>query len=231
MKLDNLNVDIKLVSNKEITEKANNNELNEITGLWVSYDSNISKFGDVLINKDIDNLSKKLREKTILHEIIHAVTEIEIDRNTKYAKKIQELYDYAIANGLSYNTETKEGFYGMSNLKEFVSEAYSNGNFQAQLAGIKSLHGNKSLLHDFFEFVRKVITFAGKLNPGEASLLDDIFAVTNEEFFDNVIIDESKLTSLGNNVTVATFMKSLDKASREQLRQYINDKTIIFKCK
>lgn len=119
----------------------------------------------------------------------------------------------------------------MHNLKEFVSEAYSNGNFQKQLAGIKSLHGNKSLLHDFLEFVRKIITFAGKLNPGEASLLDDIFAATNEEFFDNVIIDQSKLTSLGSDVTVATFMKSLDKASREQLRQYINKGIIKFNCK
>ena len=77
--------------------------------------------------------------KTILHESVHAVTQAMLNEGkSKAAKAMQTLYEkYKESHG---NTETPRGgtYYGFTNVHEFVTEAFTNNNFQKLLQSIPS---------------------------------------------------------------------------------------------
>lgn len=61
--------------------------------------------------------------------------------------------------------------YGLANLSEFVTEAFTNGEFQRTLRQIEGSTKGTSLFEDVKELVKRILGIGGK----EASLLDDVF--------------------------------------------------------
>lgn len=87
------------------------------------------------------------------------------------------------------NYNTKELPYGLANLSEFVSEAFTNTEFQRTLRQIEGSTKGTSLFDDFKNFVKHMLGIGGK----EASLLDDVFnqvadlGTANDNYVRNLI--------------------------------------------
>lgn len=89
-----------------------------------------SRHGDIGINLAIDDNDKLIR--TLLHEIIHAVTVRRLFTDAKFANDVNQLFDYAKSKmGPSWSQH-----YGMMNAKEFLAEAFTNTRFQEELGKI-----------------------------------------------------------------------------------------------
>ena len=80
-----------------------------------------------------------------------------------------------------------QGYYGMTNPNEFLSEAITNVEFQDALRTIPSVKtkGNTTLFNDIIEFVKNLIG----INTIENTLLEDIFKISER------LIKESKFTN------------------------------------
>ena len=87
------------------------------------------------------------------------------------------------------NYNTKELPYGLANLSEFVSEAFTNTEFQRTLRQIEGSTKGTSLFDDFKNFVKHMLGIGGK----QASLLDDVFnqvadlGTANDNYVRNLI--------------------------------------------
>ena len=107
--------------------------------------------------------------RVLLHEIVHAATETMLRRNFNSLEPHQqaaiqslyEMYNYAVANMPS-------GAYGLTNISEFVAEAFTNKKFQDQLRRIP--YKNKKSLLD--SFVRAVLRLFGQDNLASSVMLE-----------------------------------------------------------
>ena len=128
--------------------------------------------------------------KTLLHEAVHAATVQMLDKHvthdvvsarkipkgkTPYGKRLVNIYNKAISElqkkGLNPNVH-----YGLTDLHEFVAEAFTNPKFQEMLASTEGLYPTASTLNtlwdNFVESVRQLLNIPPKLH----SLLNDIMA-------------------------------------------------------
>jgi hypothetical protein len=92
---------------------------------------------------------------TFLHEMAHAATLFEIETNPQSAtvKRLNKLYEDVKATYGEYKP------YGTTNLAEFVAEAYSNPEFQRDLARINPKGGPFSAWQKFQEIIAKFFGF------------------------------------------------------------------------
>lgn len=134
-------------------------------------------------------------ETVILHELVHGLTEKAIaDPNSNYRKEIKALYDLV---------KTKEGaktFYAYSDtidseaqLREFVTEAFTNPAFQYLLATTKYGDENRTVWDKFLDFVNSILEAIGVDINNTA--LSRVISLTDELLNKNAIIDADKLPS------------------------------------
>ncbi len=92
---------------------------------------------------------------TFLHEMAHAATLFEVETNPQSAtvKRLNKLYEDVKATYGEYKP------YGTTNLAEFVAEAYSNPEFQRDLARINPKGGPFSAWQKFQEIIAKFFGF------------------------------------------------------------------------
>ena len=92
---------------------------------------------------------------TFLHEMAHAATLFEIETNPQSStvKRLNKLYEDVKATYGKYKP------YGTTNLAEFVAEAYSNPEFQRDLARINPKGGPFSAWQKFQEIIAKFFGF------------------------------------------------------------------------
>lgn len=113
-----------------------------------------------------------LSTRVLLHELVHAATEyliIQAEQNPEaltpeqreaYAQ-IKELFGYA-------QTKLDPSLYGMSNLSEFVAEAFTSRSFQSELRKLQMPTKRESVLRGF---VRSVLKFFGYDNVATNTML------------------------------------------------------------
>ena len=99
---------------------------------------------------------------TFLHEMTHAATLLEIETNPQSAtvKRLKKLYEDVKA---TYGDNKP---YGVTDLNEFVAEAFSNPEFQRELARINPKGGELSSWQRFKEIIAR---FFGKDTYGESA--------------------------------------------------------------
>jgi hypothetical protein len=132
-------------------------------------------------NKTITYNSKHINEKyphffieTIIHELLHAVSRnselkstpilgaiFKILKNSNIDLKdyfaIKELYNLVLKN----TDKTSKDFYGLTDVEEFISEAYSNHTFQEFLKTINiSDKDSKNIFEKFYEILLKVLSLS-----------------------------------------------------------------------
>ena len=134
-------------------------------------------------------------EGVLLHELIHQLTSDELADKGLFTKNIEELYNYTKSHLESRGIDTS--YYGFTNVHEFLAEAYSNPEFQRELASVPGKTGFTSIWTDFlaslYNFFKRA--FNMELKP---SVLDDIFFKVEEYLNDNVYnIAKQKLLNEG----------------------------------
>ena len=144
----------------------------------------------------------------LAHEYLHALTSKWIiseakkpkSNRSKEYKKLEALYniaiDKAIENGLKLSKN-----YGLTNLNEFVAEAFSNEDFQNFLEGIPSKNTG-TLWSEFVDAIRSILNIPAK----DGSLLKEVLKVSGE-----IINYEGGVSNnLANNLRTGDFITNLE---------------------
>lgn len=113
---------------------------------------------------------------SVLHEMTHAATLKAINANTPAARDMQKLYDYV------KGTSPDQDHYGLSNVKEFVTEAFTNPTFQKFLAGMDTPVGMRvgSVWKAFKNAVFRMIGGIPRMATMFDSVMDTAHDLMNE---------------------------------------------------
>lgn len=102
---------------------------------------------------------------TILHEVMHAATARIVNNPTLYSSKqqaavneLRKLYELAKKEAKGTN------YYGVTNVHEFIAEAFTNSKFQDFLKGIKYKQSNTSLWGKFVQYCLEMFGYDNVLS-------------------------------------------------------------------
>jgi hypothetical protein len=122
---------------------------------------------------------------TLLHEAMHAATSRIVANPMIYSPKQQEavkelnkLYEFAKKNAKGFD------YYGLTNVDEFIAEAFTSKSFQKFLQGINYKYANTSLYDKFVEFCLKIFGYNNVLSSTIANV-NVLFDAPNENTFKN----------------------------------------------
>ncbi len=175
-------------------------------------------------NDTVTLFTPRSAESHALHEFVHAATLKAIAAGGPASVQMRGLFLYLKRNG------SLAGQYGMSNLDEFVAEAFSNPKFQQALKAIPAPKG--STLKNAWEwFVRAVRTALGLKSPAMETALDRAMVEGAKLMRENAaltgaagggvrgsFVGESAATA--NNLSLRLAKKKIDGgADAEQVRQ------------
>ena len=106
-----------------------------------------------------------MAEQIVLHELIHAATLRALDANkTLAALQMRRLFEHVQKHG------GLAGTYGMKNVGEFVSEAFTNPDFQRELRKIKGMQDGGAIKTAWDGFVRILRSILGLPNDSHDAL-------------------------------------------------------------
>lgn len=103
-------------------------------------------------------------ERNVLHEMIHAATLNALEKNGLSSGQMKALYKHVKKTG------KLKGMYGMSDIDEFVAEAFTNPKFQDRLKSVSAPAGGNKLATAWDWFVRVVRGILG-LKQGQDNAL------------------------------------------------------------
>jgi hypothetical protein len=156
-------------------------------------------------------LGKEGDVSTLLHEAIHAATvRLLYEGNSVAAKKLTQLHkEFLTKHEAEYQLKLKEfraaspnriltvkelsdfrkenkGDYGLTNVREFVAEAFTNKKFQELLASIESKEPSSGVTSNLWEAFKNYVREGLNIPPGKRTAFDDVMdsGIT--------LIDESK---------------------------------------
>jgi hypothetical protein len=97
-------------------------------------------------------------ERHVLHELTHAATLKAIEAGGMSAARMKSLFNHVAKSG------KLEGMYGMTNVDEFVAEAFSNPKFREALQGVPAPAGStlKNAWEWFVRIVARIVGFKTK---------------------------------------------------------------------
>jgi hypothetical protein len=187
-----------------------------VLGNYNSFDELISIIG---------NLEKNTFETVFLHEMVHGITVNEYYNNKEFSNKIDTLYNYAL-KFKNYNTSNKVKLgemYGMTNPKEFMSEAMSNPDFIFELSKYYSPIYEKSKSKNIFqEFIDLIVNLLKeKLSIKGKKYIDDNLGETVLKVISNYAnIPSSKFNSLNYSVKDIEETKKFDETFNNNLNTF-----------
>lgn len=123
-----------------------------------------------------------LTNATFLHEVLHAATSAYLDNPNALTgvqrqgyDQLMELYNYS-KGALSQNGFAVDHIYGLNDIHEFVSEALTNPEFQAQLRALRYKASPFSLANWFTDAIRKLFN----IKKGyESNVLNEVIFATD----------------------------------------------------
>jgi hypothetical protein len=134
----------------------------------------------VVLDPELVNSGNVSFEAVMFHELIHYFTSRELNKDTEFTQKIEKMYANAKVFMMANNISTN--YYGMSNLDEFLAEAFTNPEFQSQLNKIPGDQG-KTMWQSFLDALTKFLKEALNVNVTPSMLTDVMKAV--QEFIDD----------------------------------------------
>lgn len=163
------------------------NVKNDAIGLYTGEDIHTVKLG-----KDGDI-------QTLLHEAIHAATlRLLIEGNSVAAKKLIQLHkEFLSKHDVEYQIKLKafkdaspnriltvkelndfrkenKAEYGLTNVREFVAEAFTNKEFQNLLASIESKEPGSGVTSNLWEAFKNYVREGLNIPPGKRTAFDDV---------------------------------------------------------
>ena len=182
--------------------------------------------GDIIIFNEED-----LTTWFITHEAIHGITQTRLqefgqfkeDFDPDFSKEITRLFEYAKKN------LNQDEHYGLTNIHEFVAEAFGNPDFRAELGKIRDTKGAKSNV--FSSFVKAIKNLFKSQNIDiEASVLESIIKATEKSVNTTLAFDGTKKTTttkevekdLEGSFTKEEMTSKMDKTSLEKALEKVN---------
>lgn len=144
-------------------------------------------FGNQIFINQNGKFPKGDASKTILHEIIHLMTSqyLSNNRDEELYKDFKKLYDKAYKELVKDN----KPFYGLTNIDEFIAEAFSNSEFIKELSQLDSIEGVKKYDNLFQEFVDRVL-----------NIIKKIFGVKNDNLYNQISDVAAQIISMNSDV-------------------------------
>lgn len=105
-----------------------------------------------------------MAEQIMLHELIHAATLRALDRKGLASLQMKRLFAHVQKQGVL------DGTYGMKNVGEFTSEAFTNPDFQRELRKIKGMQDGGAIKTAWDGFVRILRSILGLPNDSHDAL-------------------------------------------------------------
>lgn len=105
-----------------------------------------------------------MAEQIVLHELIHAATLAALDRKGLHSLQMRRLFEHVKKHG------GLAGTYGMKNVGEFTSEAFTNPDFQRELRKIKGVQDGGVIKTAWDSFVRILRLILGLRNDSTDAL-------------------------------------------------------------
>ena len=199
-------------------EVVNTGDLESIGYTPRTDDNVIAGVYDADSNTIFINSDNPLTVHTLLHEITHAATVATLnnpsDPNTK---KIQKLYNDLVASG-----KIKQ-FDNITNIREFVAEAFSNPAFQLRLAELNSQGKDYTALQAFFDAVTNIVRRAYGAVKRAGSKVSGIGGDVNVEFSGSALtaVDQTILTMLSTDSN----FRGMDKLAAMETQSAVRDFT------
>ena len=148
--------------------------------------------------------------QSLLHEAVHAAVFNKLESDAAFRKQISNLY-------LKAKRNLGEDHYGMTDIQEFVSEAFTNPEFQKALAGIPS-ENKTTLWQAFVDAVRSALQLFGV----QRNLLDDVISAASEHFADSGAV-ETKATGKVAERAVSAEANNVRRASSIDWKENAKD--------
>ena len=139
----------------------------------------------ISINSNVQAVSSR----TFLHEVMHAATSnilnnAKVDPTSVTPKQkaavaeLEKLYEVAKTKAAA----DKMGWYGVTNMDEFIAEAFTNGKFQNYLKSIPYEQSKQSLWDKFVTYCLKLFGYDNVLSSTVANVNALFGAQTNKEY-------------------------------------------------
>jgi len=199
-------------------EVVNTEDLESIGYTPRTDDNVIAGVYDADSNTIFINSDNPLTVHTVLHETTHAATVATLnnpsDPNTK---KIQKLYNDLVASG------NISDFDNITNIREFVAEAFSNPAFQLRLAELNSQGKDYTALQAFFDAVTNIVRRAYGAVKRAGSKVSGIGGDVDVEFSGSALtaVDQTILTMLSTDSN----FRGMDKLAAMETRSAVRDFT------
>jgi hypothetical protein len=151
---------------------------------------------------NLDKIKSGLRyEATFLHELMHQLTlaVFRKDRNTMTANEIEFVDAITNLYNEAKNVLPQNVYYGLTNVGEFISEAFVNPEFQKALAGIESkMKGSPSFWDRFIDaltgFINRMFPEGAPVVPN--SVLEKVIKITSD-----YVVGKVESINFGNDVS------------------------------
>jgi hypothetical protein len=119
-------------------------------------------------------------EAVMFHELIHYFTSRELEKDSEFTRQIEKMYHNTTVFMQANNMDTNQ--YGLSNIDEFLAEAFTNPDFQADLNKIPGT-GAKTMWQSFLDALTKFLNEALNIKVTNSMLTDVMEAV--QKFIDD----------------------------------------------
>lgn len=141
----------------------------------------------------------------VLHELTHAASIDALESNSQYAVEMNRLLEVArekigkleskkLKDG---KTEERWNHYGLTNVKEFVAEVFSNPDFQQLLLNVPATtQGKVSVWTAFKDAIFRALGLGKEIR----SLFDEIMDSSEGLFEDNTYLQQQEMAGLEGNV-------------------------------
>lgn len=152
----------------------------------MQYDANtrtIKVSSDAFYTQDPNYLGR-----AFLHELVHDYTVYEYQNNSKFARKINKLFDKVSSKFPSDKYGRKGLYYGLSKQEEFISEIYTNAAFRELV-----LKNSASIWQKFLSTILDMLglnTLANKINDSKVnSVINSITRIIDKRNVDPTLND------------------------------------------
>ncbi len=139
--------------------------------------------------------------RVVIHELVHAATMKAFNDGLPAARELSRLYNTASRRGNKALMDS----YGMTNVDEFIAEAFSNKDFQNELANMRADYGPgiKNAWEDFKNIVKRIFASWG-FELKTKNLLDQVLETGHQA------IDEAAASKVTPDVKVNTARAVID---------------------
>jgi GH24 family phage-related lysozyme (muramidase) len=154
-------------------------ELMDKEGYLIPGFYNRKKIGEGLFDEGSLHLNKHADLHTFGHEVLHSATLNAMDKDPAFAKQMDDFFEKLKATASKDELWENNGWYGLADAKEMISEAFSNPKFQQWMSDRPPLLETKapSAWQEFKDIIKE---YLGNGKENTQTALDQLIDLTHQ---------------------------------------------------